>query len=97
MRISTQYTIIDSEKNSIVSKIGTGYDIEENTNCEQFKKIITESIGMLSIFNVEKQEIKTEGVLIEDSDIITKKSYKCTYYVTKKVPEGYLKPETPEK
>lgn len=93
MRISVQYTIIDKERNIVLSQIGTGYDVDINTTCGELKQRITDSVKMLTAYNIEKQEIKSGGNIIEDSEIIKNNfSYKCFYFVTTKSPSQAPKP-----
>lgn len=82
MKTSLYYRIIEKGSQKTISSIGTLYTITESTKCEEFKKIITDSIPMLSHFDIDAVNIKKNNEYLDDSDIISNKDgYKCEIIV----------------
>ena len=85
MKIFVQYKVIEKNSKRILSTVNTGYDLSGETKCEELKKIISESIPMLSHFEIDSQSMKLGGTYINDSEIITNKSgYKTEIIVREK-------------
>lgn len=89
MKIDIQYKITEKHSQKVLSTINRGYDVDDNIICEDLKKIIVDSIPMMSIFNVESQTIKWNQKEVVNSEVITNKSgYKFDIVVTDKETYG---------